>query len=75
MAQSQLNSPYHGTMQTPIGQQYGPYQGIPQVTFQGKQSQTQPIQQLYHHPGARQQGHLYIDYPNPSYPHTQVPYH
>lgn len=29
MAQSQSNPLYHGTMQTPIGKQYRPYQGIP----------------------------------------------
>lgn len=57
-------------MKTPIGKQYVPNQSIPQVPFQGHQTQTQPFQHLYHNLGARKQGQLYICYQNPPYPGT-----
>jgi hypothetical protein len=76
MAQSQSNPPYvMGQCKIPSGKQYRPYQGIPQVPFQGQQIQTQPFQHLQGYPGAGQQGHLYVGYQNPPYSGTQVPYY
>ena len=56
MAQPQSNPPYVGVIQNHEGQQYRPYQSLPQVPFQGKHIQTQPFQPLqgYHRTG--QQG-------------------
>jgi len=41
MAQPQLNPPYVGMMKNPVGKQYKPYQGIPQVPLQGQHIHTQ----------------------------------
>lgn len=62
-------------MQTPIRQQYGPYQGILRAPFQGQQIQTQQFQHLFHHLWDGKHGHLYTGYQNPPYLGTQVPYY
>jgi len=67
MTQHQSNPIYHGTMQIPIGKEYRPYQGIPQVPFQG--------QQVHGYPRAGQQGLLYFGYYNPPYSCNEVPYY
>lgn len=63
IAQPQPNQPYVRMMQNPIGKQYRPYQGVPQVPFEGQHIQTQPF-----HPFQGQEDYVY-----PPYYASQVP--
>lgn len=58
-------------MQNPVGQYYGSHK----APFQGQQIQTQPFQQLYHHPRVGKETHLRACYQNPPYSGNQVPYY
>ena len=72
MTQPHSNQLYAGMMKNIAGKQYIPYQGVPQVPFQGQHIQTQPFQPLEGHPRVDQQGYVDVGYQNPPYFGAQV---